>query len=875
MECSLAVACLAGMTWQEELLRLHESAAGAAAAIHPQWREQAPEEVTCDIRALANRIRKLLKGQDEPGWWPRHPKLQRLLADAVGFDQGDIFGEKKPTPRDLAFPEFPRLPPLEAGEDPCWLGPRGSLLDVVLDVLSADEENEQHRWITAPAGAGKSLVIRCLRSRHSGDVIAASVRRLEEIADPTVDAPLVVEIEERPSSEGIDRLRHLERLASPIVVLAPFPMPDVLLSLGSDEELSWLPDDGSPPAGWRSRLLHWIDDRLESAPGDTKLERKAVEQWLREHDPSGRIVATPGDLLALCADFDAHGREGTAAQRGRRWFAAAGLPMVPMEAPATWRKRSAEQTYQRLVTAEVWHRPKRYGSLDAADWSTLLPEGSSVGASRSPSAVDYLLEAGLLRSEESGIIAYPRWVARAIAMDAVTHEILGGDQRGWGTLAADESRRELVDATLDALPGDALRRLAARLSDRGKPASLADLAELESTLAAIARWLELDLRLRRNDVRIVQDLLLHQLDAIYEPEPDLPFRSPYTRRDRDEWFATAWTLSLHVPAPDGVDPHKHPWEHPGWVDTLALHEVPQDFPWSSVQPPAASAGVHRLIALAPRVIDKLEPGPLPKEIPRLLLPAMLLDDAFRNRLELHHLFELGGTWEARIVVMKLSHESLAKRRGVANRIWELAGTDVSERQVNSVTARIRRIRLRLGALTRPALLYVEPGEVEETARTHGLFEPHAEDSAELRFLPREQRQAAVRGWHQRARSDRRAFIVARELVRLFDVADLEVVVELTQASPTELAPELAVVVWWLSPGRAVTESRIALEQDLPASAGWFYMAPREHLGAIVDALEQTGRRPEWLTRWANGRALDGGEVAERIYALARRGVTRS
>jgi hypothetical protein len=871
MECSVARGIIPGMTWQDELLRLFESAAGAAKAIHPQWQESAPDESKGGVDALANRIRKLLKGQDEPGWWSRHPKLQRVLANAVGVDQGEIFGTKKATPQDLAFPEFPRLPPLEAGEDPCWLGPRGSLLDMALDALS-DDDNRPNRWITAPAGAGKSLVIRCLRSRHSGDVIAASVRRLEEIADPTVDAPLVVEIEERPGTEGIDRLLHLEHLTSPIVVLAPFPMPSELQGVGSDKELAWLPYDGSPPAGWRSRLLHWIDQRLESAPGDTKLERDAVTEWLREHDPEGRIVATPGDLLALCADFDVHGRARNPTKRAHHWLAAMGMPMLPADAPPTWKKRSADRIYRRLVVDEVRYRRKRYGSLDTEDWVTLLAEEESVGPSHSSNAVDYLLEAGLLRSDASGVIAYPRWVARAVAMDAITTEIQKNDLLGWGTLAADDSRRELMDATLDALPIDALRSLALRLADRGTPQTLEAVAELESTLAAIARRLGKDLRLRSNDERVVQDLLVLQLEALYEAQANPRLCYPYTRRYQDEWFATAWTLSLRVPAPEGVDPSKHPWLFPAWVDALTLSDVPYAFPSSSIQPLAAKTGVRRLIEMAPLIIAKLEPGPLQEDVPRLLLPAMFLDEAFHERLNTRLLRELGGTWEERILAKKLSRMPPNKVRRVASRIWALAGSDGPPRTV-SVVARIHKIRQDLRTLAGLVFQALEPVEVGATARDHGLYQEHVQEPSELFFLPRAQRQAAVRGWHQRSRSDGRAFIIARELFGLFDLDDLELVVELTQASPKDLSPELAAIVWRISPPRAEAETRRALEQDLPASAGWFYAAPREHLDAIIDALEQTGRRPDWLERWAHRFVLDGGEAAERIYALAKGGGT--
>ena len=855
------------MAWQEQLRSRGRNE--VARELHEQWKDSASSEALVKWNSLATQLGKLLRQGDKTGWWARRPTLQRLLGQLLGVDPTEIFGGPREPNRIIAFPEFPRLPPLELGEDPCWLGPSGSLLDEVMHRVTATGKARSHTWLTALPGAGKSLVVRILASRHPGGIISSTVRRLAEVPAPSIDVPMVIEAEEAPSDECIDRLLFLENHPSPVVVLSAFPMPAELEPSGSDEGLVWLERNGDPVPGWRLRLLQWIDARLERMAGDTKLEVKAVCQWLAEHDPDETMVATPGDMLALCADFDAHGglEDVSPWHRARRWLASVGLGMLPADAPATWRKRNAEPVYQHLVVRELHHRPKRYGELDPRDWEALLPEGAPENRRRAPSAVDYLLAAGLFRWSQKGVAPYPRWVARSFSMEDIRIALVKSTALGWGALAADESRSEIIDAVLDGLPEEIVRRLLLTITDRGEPANLVELAELESILAAVGRRLDVgSFKLRSNDERVIQDLLGYQIDKLVEFMPGSMVHRPYTRREHYEWFATGWSLSLRVPRPDRVDIGRHPWQFPGWEDVLDLETVPHGFPLSYPDPPHAKPGVRRLIRSSAKLLSKLGPGSL-ASLPRLMLPAALLDEKLHDRLEPSNLFQIRGTWEEGVFAAKLSQLSKRRLRTMANLAWRLAGVETTRSGRDSVVSRLRKVTGEL-RLAGPRLLQAtDPAVISETAHEHGTHLSGEQNPRELLALTTEQLQAALRAWHQRSASDRPRHIEARDLRPLFELEDVDVAVELAQASDAGEACEFAGVVWRLDAPRALQESRHALEGELPAAAGWFHMAPRERFVALVDMLDETGLRPGWLRNWVEKRVLDGGEAAERMYAL--------
>jgi len=99
-------------------------------------------------------------------------------------------------------------------------------------------------------------------------------------------------------------------------------MPD-----GRDPSAQWSPNshvwtvvDGAPGEGWLDRMLRWIDERLETSGRDTKLDVEDVRAWIREREARQRAIRTPGDLLALCADFDQFGAGASLVERSERWL---------------------------------------------------------------------------------------------------------------------------------------------------------------------------------------------------------------------------------------------------------------------------------------------------------------------------------------------------------------------------------------------------------------------------------------------------------------------------------------------------------------------------------------------------------------------------
>jgi hypothetical protein len=477
-------------------------------------------------------------------------------------------------------------------------------------------------------------------------------------------------------------------------------------------------------------------------------------------------------------------------------------------------------------------------------------------------------------------VLYPTWAASGAVTAALRPKFEEGAVSDWGALAADESRQQAVDDALDSLPDGGLLAVVRGIARAEKPSTLAEVAAVEATVAALGRrLLKADVHLSSDAVATTQQLMLRQLDSLVVEPGYGQVHHPFTRRTQAEWFATGWAVSLRIPAPKRFSRDDLAWEIPGWARHLSLADVPQHgFPSSYVDPWGASEAVQLVAALAPEVLDRMKPGVLPANADRVLLPALFLSPS-AWQLDRGHLDALQGSWEERFLSNEAADLPDDARARIASRIWDLASFSIVDGGAVPVAERIAYLRHRHPGLVAFVLANMSPSRLADTARAHGVHRRpggagsfYPSDPRELLALSRQGRQAALRGWLDGAAARGASFDEARELVALLDPEDIDLAIDLARRGDRNIAAEFTGFVWLTAPARAREEASSALERGLPSAEGWLHTAPRAELGLLACHVSELPNRPAWAGRWAMRRVLDGGEAAETLFRLARQDI---
>lgn len=909
------------MTWHAQLKAKAGSNRKAAARLFPEWKKKARKEVDREKtteQALANKIGSLNTRGDVTGWWRDRPVLRQLLADLVDMEANEIFGSPSRT-LVSSFREFPAFPPLERDETPCRTSRAGSVFELACAAVR-DSERRRH-WIVVPPGGGKSLAIELLRARFPGEVSAQTVVRLSDavvLARNEGGRPLVVEVEESAPSNDLASVSALEMRQGSVVVLAPFKHPDGRMTewrTSLPEAMprgwngTWATSRAAPDAGWIVRMLSWVEARISASPRDTKFEKDEVLTWLEEHPAVLRAVQSPGDLLALCADFDAYGSDGAPQERAERWLRSIGVKALPEDVPRSWAAYGAADCVIAMTVSHALDRTVVLQERSFAAWSAVVPPGTPTSESvPGPDFVVGILRAGgLLRADELGVALAPKWVAESLAHRRIAQLMKEHDVRTWGAVAGDVSRQLLVDDALDSLAPSELRATAEALLARAKRRhfEFVEVAGLEAIVAAFARRL-VSLEPDRRDVDLARRALELQLDHLVSGASVGECRVPTTRRNRDEWFLSGWAISLAASGAAVDVPTDLRWELPGWSSDLSLMELSdgakRNFPWSTISPWAASSAVRALMELTPRVVAGLTPTEVPEDVPRLLVPALILAADWEVTHE--HLSQLSGTWEETKLADDVQRLDDEHRRVLAERLWRFASDAIGGGVANSgagivmssgmtlvaggtarvvaadhrvanpapVAERIIYIQNRHALLLPFVLANLPVSVVEETARIAGTHRRMRRDNQytpsdprALRHLSFEQRAAAVRG---RLSNDVR-FDEVRELVEVLDGDDLDVLLDVVRAADRTVAWEFASRVWRARPDRAEVEAKRALDDGLAAAEAWVRTAPRARTGAMIEMVEGAPTPPPWVRDWALAKLLDAGTYAESLYGFMR------
>jgi hypothetical protein len=485
--------------------------------------------------------------------------------------------------------------------------------------------------------------------------------------------------------------------------------------------------------------------------------------------------------------------------------------------------------------------------------------------------IETFQQAGLLRRGPNGLVWFPAWVGNGLQMHELAKK-MDSSSLHWGLQAADETRRPIVDAALEALTNGALTKLVRRAAARANASDLSAVSAVEAILLAVARWFADPRFPVSEDMKLhLQQLLSLQLEVLVDQDGrGLPY--PVTR-SAEEWLATAWTLSLRLPAPSGFVGAESSWALPGWAQSLSLTEgVLSHLPlWGWKE---RSWAGERILDLTPEVVQLLEPQPIPPNSPVLLVVGLFLS-ASRAAWELRaeHLQALANAGASARLARLAQDLPPEQRQQLVELLWRLVGNLDSADGCMPVAERLKRLGVSHKELLPIVCENLAPEVIAETARRDGI---HWRQDGSIRSEPREllqlsdeARHAALLAWLEGAAERGARFGEARELVPLLAAADLDVALRLVRAGDPDIAAEFMSFVWSTAPERAREEALAALTAQLPSAKGWFILAPRPELPELARHLASQQPRPDWICAWAVWRIRDGGEAAEALYALSR------
>ena len=566
-----------------------------ARELHVAWKRVNPKVARkVAITSLATQIGRLVQGRAT--WWKNRSDASSELAQLLDVEVEDLFpaGQQLAVGEGLPFSEFPMLRPLALHEVPFAVDDHRWLVSLI-----ATEMN-QRRWIVAPAGAGKSLVVRWLASRAElrDGVVAQSVRTLSmsiEIADPV--RPLVVEVEQADPRTDREALRLLGLRMQATTVMASFalPLPHDLRrkphALGTrpgphpsdsgnlDEHATWQELQWRRAADWRWRFLFWIQERLEDTARDHLFDAKEVAAWLEEHDPDEALVRTPGEVLALSSTAFVRGlpKERSLATVAEHFHErlVAGTSANSEASRRFWR-HFGERVWERINIARWENVDDRLEELDEEAWERLIPAELTpprtisdvqaplmeIAAARGIRArkqkaeevapgllvpsraqvVAILKEDGVLRGgDDGGFMLFPRFATDG-AMRAHANQVIRGRGTDWGIWAADKVRSVAVDEVLNSLSANELRDEVRRCVRTFDKTTLSSVAMVEALFAASARRLVDDPKLATGRIEDFQRLGIAQADLLFDPwdDPAHPFRVPRTRYREDGRVHEQW-----------------------------------------------------------------------------------------------------------------------------------------------------------------------------------------------------------------------------------------------------------------------------------------------------------------------------------------------
>src|SRR6185369_13060574 len=106
---------------------------------------------------------------------------------------------------------------------------------------------------------------------------------------------------------------------------------------------------------------------------DSKFDKADVLAWLNAHPLALRAIQSPGDLLALCADFDSYGNDGSPQERADRWLRSIGMQQLPQDSPRSWRTYAAADCVTAMIETHALDRATVLQERTFTGWSSVVP----------------------------------------------------------------------------------------------------------------------------------------------------------------------------------------------------------------------------------------------------------------------------------------------------------------------------------------------------------------------------------------------------------------------------------------------------------------------------------------------------------------------
>lgn len=629
-------------------------------------------------RSLSAKIGELDRGIKT--WWQRRPTQRNALLELLGIPDADIgVFESKSDENVHHFKDFPELPPLHlpreavprighaiSGDSTDSTNPFEDWLKLETTGIARRFDPIGITWLHMADGMGRSLLFAELAAKRGLD--ALRVRTLADIGN-RLEEPrlLVLKLEEQADMSDLRHLLRRPRDAG-LLIIAPTPFPhgrahglpaslswEFLSSKGSDRDFLALsnPDSfiGSLAGSlevtslnwelngdWQKQLLNWIEARLNRLQPDTLFSAEGLLGWIEAFDPLGQWISTPEELMVLCRIC-----------HRKRYL---DLPKVSDRSVADTLMEAAisltpgqRRVFRKLAECR-WQAntlPWR-GALPETEWRTLargtesVSQEALVAIAEAPSkerrremaltlaeqsthgVIDSLIEDGYLQHE--GMAHYDLWppaLANLIVRDWLLDKIVTAPLNTWALACFDESRRRLIDATLDGLSVDELSALAEAICH--EPLWAAEtIGASESLVFAIARRI-VNGTPSTDSMRRCFARVLSRLDRIDTLTARFPLtRSRDSKDDQLAWLVTCWAFSLSDPPSEIELDRDDAWQFPGWFE-----EPPSTPSWVFTinvgEYDVIKLSWRSLIKLGKRIRDHWETPPA--DPPEFLVPLLL------------------------------------------------------------------------------------------------------------------------------------------------------------------------------------------------------------------------------------------------------------
>lgn len=554
--------------------------------------DQNPELEWPAYRSLGVKIGVLDRGIAT--WWQKRPQHAAALARLLEVDLADL-GLHPEIGKLFHFAEFPELPPVDPSRETfCCLGEPVSSLNHDIgefhiwfgtELTSIRREPVDISWLHVPSGTGYKVLLAELEGSRRFDVM--EVRSFSDALPRLKKAePLVIGVQD---DGGFGDLRWL--LQRPenagLLIIAPFPAP-VREVADALERYSWdfrtadefersmlvLTNPNGSRSGiqsytwrlkhnWQGILLEWIEARLLKHEVDTTFSAKGLVNWLDKFDPHREWIRSPEDLMALCRV--SHKIRETRLPRysdskaGEKLLKAVMETKPYLQSPFTRlsidRWNALSHSWRAALPYEVWRSVNSGTStrIDKADLVAIADApnqkarrelANRVAEQIASTNIQLMLDDQLLvKNSRDNYELKPRLLADLVVRDYLMEQLVKAPLDVWALACFDPTRRQAIDAVLDALSFDKLLSIASHLPDtpNWEPA---ETGAAEALFYAIGRRILSDTNVPESVIAL-GPRLLSRMDL----DPDFENLKPWSRATSTqdeylEWMAVCWAWSL-------------------------------------------------------------------------------------------------------------------------------------------------------------------------------------------------------------------------------------------------------------------------------------------------------------------------------------------